>query len=582
MRSAELIEERMPLLIGLLVREAGKSVPNAIAEVRETVDFLRYYGAQVRDEFEEGTYLALGVVVCISPWNFPLAIFIGQIGAALAVGNVVLAKPAEETPLVAAQAVAILHEAGVPEKALQLLPGGGDVGAMLVADVRTNGVIFTGSGEVSRLVQRSLAARQNPDGHPVPLIAETGGQNALVVDSSALSEQVVADVLTSAFDSAGQRCSALRVLCVQDDVADKTLAMLKGALAEMTLGNPDRFRVDIGPVISEDARGTVAAHVERLRDQGCRVFQGELPAACEHGVFVAPTIIEIADLACLTKECFGPVLHVVRFAHDQLDDLLSAVNATGYGLTFGIHSRIGDTVALATARANAGNIYVNRDMVGAVVGVQPFGGCGLSGTGPKAGGPLYLRRLLARRPPCRGPANGPVAPGVEAWRSWLGSCGCGLAASTEYPPLAGTEWTLPGPVGEENLYRLRARGAVLCVADGRDALIRQVGAALSTGNKALVPSDGFRGLPTLPRTLAPLVEPVEDRSSCAFDAVLFDASPAALLELAAELARRPGPIIQIHMPDHHRRYPVEWLIMERSICTNTTAAGGNADLMMID
>ncbi len=398
-RAADLLEADMPQLLGLIVREAGKSMANAVAEIREAVDFLRYYAAAVRDGFDNATHVPLGPVVCISPWNFPLAIFTGQVAAALAAGNVVLAKPAEETPLIAAQAVALLHQAGIPEAVLQLLPGAGEVGARLVADPRIHGVLFTGSTDVARLIQRELALRLNPDGSPVPLIAETGGQNALVVDSSALAEQVVADVLVSAFDSAGQRCSALRVLCLQEDIADRVLAMLCGAMAELSIGNPDLLSTDIGPVISVVARDGILAHVRAMRDAGHPVHAAALPPDCAHGIFVAPTIIEITSLAELQREVFGPVLHVLRFRRDAIPQLMAVINATGYGLTFGIHSRIDETIDRLVALSGAGNIYVNRNLIGAVVGVQPFGGHGLSGMGPKAGGPLYLHRLLASNPP---------------------------------------------------------------------------------------------------------------------------------------------------------------------------------------
>lgn len=570
----------MPELLGLIIREAGKSVSNAVAELREAVDFLRYYGAQVRDSFDDRTHVPLGPVVCISPWNFPLAIFTGQVAAALAAGNVVLAKPAEETPLIAAQAVGILHTAGVPADALQLLPGMGEVGARLVADERTRGVLFTGSTEVARLIQEQLARRLNPDSTPVPLIAETGGQNALVVDSSALAEQVVADVLVSAFDSAGQRCSSLRVLCLQADVADRTLNMLKGAVAELAVGNPDRLSTDVGPVISADARDGILAHVEAMRAAGRRVHQGPLRPGHEHGTFVPPTIIEIGSLSELTREVFGPVLHVLRFPREGMDAVIDAVNASGYGLTFGIHSRIDETVVRATARAGAGNVYVNRNLVGAVVGVQPFGGHGLSGTGPKAGGPLYLRRLLSRRPDaCPLPA-GALLPAVKAWHGLLAK---GAESPVPVPQGSPAEIEIPltGPVGEENLYRTEPRGTVFCRAASSAALLRQVGAALATGNRVLVLSAQSEGLPTLPQSFADRIVKVDDPVSVEFDAVLFEGDKADLVALAQELAGRPGPIVAIHVAGPHGSYPLEWLVRERALSTDTTAAGGNANLMMI-
>ncbi len=542
MRAADAMQAAMPSLLGLLAREAGKSLSNGISEVREAVDFLRYYAAQVRDGFDNATHRALGPVVCISPWNFPLAIFTGQVAAALAAGNTVLAKPAEQTPLVAAQAVALLHGAGVPNDVLQLLPGQGELGAALVADARVRGVLFTGSTDVARHIQQQLALRLNPNGAPVPLVAETGGQNGLIVDSSALAEQVVADVLVSAFDSAGQRCSALRVLCLQDDIADRTLAMLKGALAELSVGNPDRLSTDIGPVIDAEARNGILAHIATMRAAGRPVHQAPLPLGCEYGTFVAPTIIELDSLATLQREVFGPVLHVLRFRRDGLDGMIDAINATGYGLTFGIHTRIDETIARVVARATAGNIYVNRNLIGAVVGVQPFGGHGLSGTGPKAGGPLYLRRLLAGRP-----------------GGWVPSEVANM---------------LPGPVGEANLYRTQPRGTVLCLADTQEALLRQIDAVRATGNRAVV-SPGLLSSP-----VAGVVEQAEWQAAN-FQAVLFQGDAATLLALARDVAGRPGPIAQIHVAGPDGAYPLEWLVQERSVSTNTTAAGGNANLMMI-
>jgi len=574
MRAADALEARMPDLLGLIMREAGKSVSNAVSEVREAVDFLRYYGAQVRDGFDNATHRPLGPVVCISPWNFPLSIFTGQVAAALAAGNPVLAKPAEETPLIAAQAVALLHAAGVPENALHLLPGQGEIGAQLVADARTRGVLFTGSTAVAKLIQGQLAERLHPDGAPVPLIAETGGQNALVVDSSALAEQVVADVVTSAFDSAGQRCSALRVLCLQEDVADRTLAMLKGAMAELAVGNPGRLSTDIGPVISAQARDTILAHVAAMRAAGRPVHQTALSDACAHGTFVPPTIIEIESLSALQQEVFGPVLHVLRFRRGGLDALIDAINATGYGLTFGIHTRIGDIVTQATERTAAGNLYVNRNLIGAVVGAQPFGGHGLSGTGPKAGGPLYLRRLLSRRPAACGLPCGSVPLALSAWQAWLAGQG---RAAPGYDAPFGVDVALPGPDGEDNSYRTEPRGTVLCRARSEGELLAQVGAALATGNRALVDTGWLAGLPALPSALSAWVKAGSD--GAAFDAVLFAGDADALVALAGDVARRAGPIVAIHTAQPGGGYPLEWLVRERSISVNTTAAGGNANLM---
>jgi RHH-type proline utilization regulon transcriptional repressor/proline dehydrogenase/delta 1-pyrroline-5-carboxylate dehydrogenase len=405
-RAADLYEAHAAELLAFCVREAGKTLPDAVAEVREAVDFLRYYAMEALARAAprelpgptgESNRLALhgrGVFVAISPWNFPLAIFTGQIAAALVVGNAVLAKPAPQTPLIAAKAVALLHEAGVPEEALILLPGGPEVGAGLVADPGIAGVAFTGSTQTAWAINRALAAK---DGPIVPLIAETGGQNAMLVDSSALSEQVVADVLESAFRSAGQRCSALRVLCLQDDVAPRVLEMLAGAMLELQVGDPGLLATDVGPVIDEAARRRLEQHATRMMREGRLIQRVPLGAELARGCFFAPQAFEIDAFARLEGEVFGPILHVVRFAGDRIEEMLDAINGTGYGLTLGVHSRIDQTIDLVLERARAGNIYVNRNMIGAVVGVQPFGGEGLSGTGPKAGGPHYLARFAAER-----------------------------------------------------------------------------------------------------------------------------------------------------------------------------------------
>ena len=579
LRAADLVQARMPALTGLMVREAGKSFANAVAEVREAVDFLRYYATQIRDHYPAGSHAPLGLVACISPWNFPLSIFTGQVAAALAAGNAVLAKPAAETPLVAAQAVALLREAGVPPAAIQLLPGQGDVGARLVDDTRVQGVMFTGSTHVSRQIQRQLAERLGADGAPIPLIAETGGQNALIVDSSALAEQVVADVLASAFDSAGQRCSALRVLCLQADAAERVMTMLKGALAERVVGNPDRLATDIGPVITAAARERILAHIAAMRARGRPVHQGVLPEECGWGSFVPPTIIEIDSLADLGSEVFGPVLHVLQVRRERLEQAVEAVNATGYGLTFGVHSRIDEVIGRLTSLSKAGNVYINRNLIGAVVGVQPFGGHGLSGTGPKAGGPLYLRRLMRRRPAVTGlPSALPPAAGA-AWMAWLGDTAAARDFTTamQHTP-AGIVMELTGPVGERNEYMTLPRGLVLCMARSREALMAQVGAAVATGNRALIETDA---LGALPPALGSVIQQAEDARRLSFDAVLFAGSADELLVLVRQLAAQDGPIVPVYVADPEGRYPLEFLVLERSVSVNTAAAGGNANLMMI-
>ncbi|MBS4046759.1 MAG: trifunctional transcriptional regulator/proline dehydrogenase/L-glutamate gamma-semialdehyde dehydrogenase [Alphaproteobacteria bacterium] len=583
LRAADLLESRMPLLLGLIVREAGKSLSNAIGEVREAVDFLRYYAAEIGN-FSNDTHRPLGPVVCISPWNFPLAIFTGQVAAALAAGNVVLAKPAEETPLIAAQAVQILHEAGVPQGAVQLLPGDGRIGAALVGDARIRGVMFTGSTDVARLIQKQLAGRLLPDGRPVPLIAETGGLNAMIVDSSALPEQVVADVLASAFDSAGQRCSALRILCIQEDVADRMLTMLKGGLAELSMGSPDRLSVDVGPVITPAAQQNILAHIDAMRAKKCRIEQLPLPAAARHGIFVPPTIIELSKLSDLKAEVFGPVLHVVRYRRQELDTLIDAINASGYGLTFGLHSRIDETIAHVAQRVEAGNLYINRNIIGAVVGVQPFGGHGLSGTGPKAGGPLYLRRLLSAAPAVELKGSGNAV--AEAYATWLESRGFTAEAercrgyATRSP--LGFSRELPGPVGERNAYALLPRGTLRCMARNVSGLLRQVGAAFATGNRVILPASATYAdvFYTLPADLRALIgrETAEDHIS----AVLYEGDGDALTGIAAALAESQPQVVPVYaVLSPAEDYPLEWLVTERSVSTNTAAAGGNASLMSI-
>lgn len=558
-RAADLLEGRMEPLLGLIMREAGKTAANAIAEVREAVDFLRYYANEARSGLE-GTQ-PLGPVVCISPWNFPLAIFTGQVAAALVAGNSVLAKPAEETPLIAAQAVAILHEAGVPAEVLQLVTGAGEIGAELVAAPETCGVIFTGSTEVAKLIQRQLASRTLADGAPIPLIAETGGQNAMVVDSSALPEQVVRDVIASAFDSAGQRCSALRILCLQEEIAGEVLEMLRGAMAELKLGPTDRLAVDVGPVISAQARATIEAHIAAMRAAGHRVEQLAPGDETAHGTFVPPTIIEIDHIGQLGREVFGPVLHVLRFARRELPRVMEQVNATGYGLTFGLHSRIDETIADVTARARVGNIYVNRNVIGAIVGVQPFGGRGLSGTGPKAGGPLYLGRLVKDAPPS-----------------------AAILRDADGAPVPGQASGLPGPVGERNLYCVGPRGRVLLLPATPQGLAAQLAAVNATGNKAVLSEAGAaRTLAdSLPEASRANIEWVADwRDGPVFDHVLIEDDGRDIRPVLEAIAASDGPIPIVQLGSATRPYRTDWLLEEQSISIDTTAAGGNASLMAV-
>jgi RHH-type proline utilization regulon transcriptional repressor/proline dehydrogenase/delta 1-pyrroline-5-carboxylate dehydrogenase len=403
-RAADLIQQRQARFIALLQREGGKTLDDALSEVREAIDFCRYYAAEGRKLFGDDQQLpgptgesnalrlrGRGVIVAISPWNFPLAIFLGQVSAALMAGNAVIAKPAEQTPLIAAEAVKILHEAGVPASALHLVPGDGDIGGALVAHPDIAGVVFTGSTEVARKINRVLAAKEGPI---VPLIAETGGINAMIVDATALPEQVADDVCTSAFRSAGQRCSALRLLLLQDDVADRMIEMIAGSARELVVGDPRDVSTHIGPVIDLDAKERLDTHIAKMKSAARTHFAGLTPAT---GNFVAPHIFELKSATELTEEIFGPVLHVVRYRASELPRVIEQVASSGYGLTLGIHSRIDETVEEVIGKLQIGNIYVNRNMIGAVVGVQPFGGHGLSGTGPKAGGPHYLPRFATEQ-----------------------------------------------------------------------------------------------------------------------------------------------------------------------------------------
>ncbi|MDM9627999.1 trifunctional transcriptional regulator/proline dehydrogenase/L-glutamate gamma-semialdehyde dehydrogenase [Rhizobium sp. S152] len=591
--AADIMQQRMEVLLGLIIREAGKSVSNAIAEVREAIDFLRYYAEQARRTLGP-SHAPLGPVVCISPWNFPLAIFSGQVAAALVAGNPVLAKPAEETPLIAAEAIRILHQAGVPTDVAQLVPGDGRAGAALVAAPETAAVMFTGSTEVARLIQAELAKRLSAAGKPIPLIAETGGQNAMIVDSSALAEQVVGDVIASAFDSAGQRCSALRILCLQEDIADRTLAMLKGALRELTIANTNRLSSDIGPVITEEAQAIIEAHVEAMRKLGRAVERVELPEATEHGTFVAPTIIEIDKIADLKREVFGPVLHVIRWRRQDLDRLIDDINGTGYGLTFGLHTRLDETIAHVTSRVKAGNLYVNRNVIGAVVGVQPFGGRGLSGTGPKAGGPLYLGRLVTTPPIPPQHSSVYSDPALSDFAKWLDHQGLAfeadMARNLGSQSALGLETELVGPVGERNIYALHPRGNILCLPQTPTGLYRQLFSILATGNTAVIGCEGaFRdGLENLPATVARRISwKSETEADAVLSGALIEGEGEHISAKIAEIAAMPGPLLltQAASTEELARDPeaycLNWLLEEVSTSVNTAAAGGNASLMSI-
>lgn len=566
-RFADLLEENMPLLMMLAVREAGKTLANAIAEVREAVDFCRYYAEQAL--WLGQAHRPIGTVVAISPWNFPLAIFVGELTAALAVGNTVVVKPAEQTSLIAYVTIGLLQQAGLPKNVLQLVLGAGDIGAALVADERINGVVFTGSTAVAKLIQKTLSAR---DDLPV-LIAETGGQNAMIVDSSALPEQVAADVLASAFDSAGQRCSALRILCLQEDIADNMLKMIKGALDELRLGNPKALNVDVGPVIDKEAQENLAAHIQRTEAVAEKTHRLPMPADLD-GTYIAPTIFELPNLAALTQEVFGPVLHVVRYRADELDALIDAINAKGYALTHGIHSRIDRTISAISARIEAGNIYINRNIVGAVVGVQPFGGHGLSGTGPKAGGPFYLQRLSQGK--WQAPAlteTGQVdEKRYETLKQQLQANGFLAILSAQTTPLCHARMPLVGPTGEENSLSWRAPHRVwLYGGTLEEAVPAYVQLALA-GVETVVSTD--HPLAAWQASSAGLLQ-VSDEAVPSVEKVLA-LSPLPS-DLKMQLADKLETVVQIY--SFTETGGILPIFEEVSVSYNTSAAGGNASLM---
>ena len=545
MRAADLYEAAHGEIFALLAREAGKTMLDAVGELREAVDFLRYYAAEAHNL----TAPARGVFGCISPWNFPLAIFTGQIAAALAAGNGVIAKPAETTGLIAALAVRLLHEAGVPPHALQVLPGpGAEVGAALASDARINGVCFTGSTATAQAINRARAAHLDPQ---APLIAETGGLNAMVVDSTALPEQAVRDIVASSFQSAGQRCSALRVLYVQEDVMAPVLAMLQGAMAQLHLGDPWHLSTDIGPVIDARAKAGIMAHIAAARAQGRVIAEGVAP---QDGTFVAPTILHLpGGIKTLDQEIFGPVLHVTPYRAADLGRVIAEVNAKGYGLTFGMHSRIDDRVQEVTAAIRVGNTYVNRNQIGAVVGSQPFGGEGLSGTGPKAGGPAYLSRFTQGQTALVTDS----APG-QADRAALAAALAALPDPRDR--VLGVE-NLPGPTGESNRLSTHPRGRVLCLGPGHAAAKAQHQAAERAGCPAVIADQ------SVPAEWLADLGPL--------DAVLFWGDAQAARAYAMALAARDGAIIPLIQDSD----PTPYLTLERHLCIDTTAAGGNAALL---
>ena len=555
--AAQTLEQNHGEVFALLAREAGKTLPDAVAELREAADFLRYYaGEAMRRDRQE----PVGLIACISPWNFPLAIFAGQIAAALAAGNGVLAKPAEATPLIASRMVDWLHSAGVPEDVLQLVPGeGAVVGAALTRSAKIGGVCFTGSTATAQLIHRSMAEHLAPE---APLIAETGGINAMVVDSTALPEQAVGDIVTSAFQSAGQRCSALRMLYVQEDIAGPFLEMLFGAMDQLTMGEPWALHTDIGPAIDDAARQKIDRHIAAARRDGRLLKELARPRG---GSYVGPAVIRVSGIEELQEEIFGPVLHVATFKASALERIARAINESGYGLTFGLHTRIDDRVEDLTQMIRVGNAYVNRNQIGAIVGSQPFGGEGLSGTGPKAGGPHYLDRFY--RPESRPPIaaeNGGSVLSAEVAQAFIDSV-------PAPDPVRVSVADMPGPTGESNRLSLYPRGKILCLGPGLNAALAQAAQVRETGCRPLIiasdtdESEGLTGVLT-PGDLTVLQ---------GIDGVVWwgEADTARVLRIA--LASRAGPILPLIMD----RKVQSHCVVERHICIDTTAAGGNASLL---
>jgi RHH-type proline utilization regulon transcriptional repressor/proline dehydrogenase/delta 1-pyrroline-5-carboxylate dehydrogenase len=599
-RAADLYEDNVAELTVIAAFEAGKTLSDGIAEVREAVDFLRFYANEAERLEIEDPADPLGIFVCISPWNFPLAIFSGQIAAALAAGNAVIAKPAEQTPLIAARATALLHDAGIPVAAVQLLPGDGPtVGGPLTSDPRIAGVCFTGSTEVAQIIHKALAANAGPD---AVLIAETGGLNAMIVDSTALTEQAVRDILLSSFQSAGQRCSALRMLYVQEEARERLLEMLYGAMDALVIGDPWNADTDVSPVIDAEAQVDITAYVDAQQAAGKVLKRMEGPTV---GTYVAPAVIAVSGIGELEREIFGPILHVASFKARDIDKVVDAINARGYGLTFGLHTRIDDRVQQIVDRIHAGNTYVNRNQIGAIVGSQPFGGEGLSGTGPKAGGPHYVDRFRrrAKAAPHAAPEGDTIAPdalaamvaGLDA-RNWAarsdrvgvlrkalsGVRGVVRRALSETAAFDTSPQTLPGPTGESNRLSVHPKGVVLCLGPTAEIAIAQACQALGAGCGVVIVAPGVA---TAAKSLIDAGAPV-----AAADGVVAPGALTGLAGIAAvaaagasdwtralrlALAARPGAILSLETQVVD---PVRY-VLERHVCVDTTAAGGNASLL---
>ncbi|MBV1885903.1 MAG: bifunctional proline dehydrogenase/L-glutamate gamma-semialdehyde dehydrogenase PutA, partial [Parvibaculaceae bacterium] len=553
---ADLFEASTGELTSCLTREAGKTLGDALSEIREAVDFLRYYAGEGE---RQNLDVPLGIIACISPWNFPLAIFTGQIAGALACGNAVLAKPSEQTPLIAQIAVDLFHRAGVPETALQLLPGDGiSVGGLLTSDPRVQGVCFTGSTQTAQLISRSMAKSLAPC---APLIAETGGINAAIIDSTCLLEHAVRDVVVSAFQSAGQRCSALRMLYVQEEIYAPFVKMLSGTMDELIIGDPQNIETDVGPLIDTGSARAIDHYIEKARASGQLLKQVPCPST---GNFVGPALLSVSNIEALSSEVFGPVLHIAPFNASLFDQVLDDINAAGYGLTFGIHSRIESRTRDVARRVKVGNVYVNRNQIGAVVGSQPFGGEGLSGTGPKAGGPHYLPRLCAHNQP----ADSTPFPSVK-----LGFNTLQKAINQTSPPSSDelTQMEMPSPTGESNVLTTRPRGLILCLGPSFASAKIQSKIAQKRGCSTLIIANGARERNALDGS----IDPVDLTELSHFSGVSYWGDTQHQKAIRQALAERNGPILPLFTEyDFGSR-----CVLEKLTCIDTTAAGGNTSLL---
>ena len=554
-KAADLYEKNAGEIFAALCSEAGKTALDAVAEIREAVDFLRFYGSEAK---RLADYPERGVITCISPWNFPLAIFTGQISAALAAGNGVLAKPADPTPIIASIGVKLMHKAGVPESVLQLIPGKGSVvGAKLTTDTRVNGICFTGSIGVAQIIYRGASKTLEPDS---TFIAETGGLNAMIVDSTALPEQAIKDIINSSFRSCGQRCSALRMLYLQKDIADEFMQMLYGAMDELEISDSWNMSSDVGPVITQSARQEIADYVEQARRDGTLLKQLDAP---ETGLFLGPAVIRVNGILSLQKEIFGPVLHITTFEAPEIDKIINDINSSGYGLTFGLHTRIDERVEHITSRLNMGNIYVNRNQIGAVVGSQPFGGEGMSGTGPKAGGPYYVSRFKKAPLPGHKVVRGDYIDPAKV------QVALDEVETDNHMPIETMD--MPGPTGETNRWSTFARGTILCLGPTKADAVKQAKISQQMGCAAVCVAPGLDTSLGLSGLLAR--QALSNLSG--FDGVALWSSVDDLRTARQALAERKGPLIPLISTNDMKQL----CVLERHLCINTTAAGGNASLL---